>query len=104
MWRNIFIRISCQKISLAVILSFSIQKNVPLSWDYKTSDDILEKFESGVKNRKTVSLLKPSPDEPNENMLFLKLYKDIRYVNELAALLDIRHITFKLLMEVLKKK
>ena len=37
-------------------------------------------------------------------MLFLKLYKDLRYVNELASFLDIRHITCTLLMEVLKKK
>ena len=28
-------------------------------------DDILEKFESEVKNCKTLGLLKPSPDGPN---------------------------------------
>ena len=67
-------------------------------------DDILEKFESGVKNCKTASLLKPSPDGSNKNMVFIKLYRDTRNVNELAALLDIRHITCTLLMEVLKKK
>ena len=37
-------------------------------------------------------------------MLFLKLYKDLRYANELASLSDIRHITCTLVMEILKKK
>ena len=63
------------------------------------ADDILEKFETGVSKKihKANDLLQVAADGPNVNLLFLKLYYEKRFLNELLALLDIG--TFKLFMK-----